>query len=341
MISLILAAAAHVIVAPVPKDATFGDWTVACDNVRHCEGFALPPADDSERSWLLYLSRRAAGAAAPTVEAYPAYSDGDGVPARLRIDGRDTPFRFDGNGRAQGDGAALLAAVAAARKVEAVDGSGKVLATIPVTGASAALRWIDDRQKRVGTVVAIVAKGTGPASAVPPPPPLPRISQPPVSKAPPRKLRRADGQAVQLRFGHGWCDAERSSEVATYRLDAKHTLGIVGCMMGAYQGASVVIVIDEMGNWNPAQVEQARSDGTDADNSGSIITEASYDPKTRLLGMFAKGRGLTDCGASATWAWDGTMFRLASYQALDPCLGAPPGMWLSRWQTANDPLKDE
>ena len=55
--------------------------------------------------------------------------------------------------------------------------------------------------------------------------------------------------------------------------------------------------------------------------------------------MAAKGRGLADCGSSASWAWDGKMFRLASYQSLGLCRGAPPGTWLSRWQTANQPLE--
>lgn len=71
------------------------------------------------------------------------------------------------------------------------------------------------------------------------------------------------------------------------------------------------------------------------------ITEADYAEEDRLLREWAKGRGLADCGMSASWAWDGNAFRLTSYRSLDECRGAPPGTWLSRWQTANDPLKPD
>jgi hypothetical protein len=339
MIILLLAAAANAVVAPVPKDATFGNWTVACDNVRYCGAFALPDAEAGDGVWVLSMTRRPEAAAAPRVEAYPAYSDGDVAAATLRIDGRATDFRLDGQGALQGNGAALLAAIATARKVEVLDPKGKVVGTVPVTGASATLRWIDAGQKRVRTVTAIVAKGA--RTAVPPPPPLPRIVQPPASKIPAKRLSRADVRAIR-QLANDYCDRERPGEVETHRLDARHSVGIVGCMMGAYQGASLIVVIDESGHWVPATIEQPRTLSKDAEPADPyLLTSAEYDPKTRLLAMYAKGRGIGDCGETASWTWDGKMFRLASFQALDACLGAPPGMWLSRWQTANDPLKDE
>lgn len=335
---MLFAAAANIIVAPVPKGASFGNWTVACDNGRHCEAIALP-SNDSESEAVLYVARRANAGAAPKVEINNL-TELDFSAVRLRIDGRDVPFRFDRDGRLLGGGPALLAAVAAAREVEVLGSKGKVIGTIPVTGASAALRWLDDRQKRVGTVTALVAKGAGPASSVPPPPPLPRIAVPPVSKAPPRRLRPADVKAIQALAGD-YCDDE-VKDVATYRLDAEHSVGIVGCMMGAYQGASLVVVIDETGHWTPATMEQPRAidpvTGSVDPVDFYLLTGADYSPESRLLFMAAKGRGLADCGESASWAWDGGMFRLASFQALDECLGG--STWSSRWQTANDPWRD-
>jgi hypothetical protein len=338
MITMLLAAAANVIVAPVPPGATFGNWTVSCDNGRHCEAIGLPSADGTETEWVLYMARSAAGSAAPKIMLTPGFDSSASGVVHLRIDGKDTGFRFDENGDPVGPTVGLLGAVAGARKVEVVNLANRSVGTVPVTGASAALRWVDDRQKRAGTITAIVAKG--PAKIVPAPPPLPRIAQPPASKAPPRKLRAADIKAIKA-LGTDYCDDD-VKEVATYRLDAKHSVGIVGCMMGAYQGASVIVVIDEGGHWTPASIEQPRAPDGEADPVDFyLLTEADYDPASRLLSEHAKGRGLADCGQSATWAWDGKMFRLASFQALDECLGAPPGTWLSRWQTANDPLKDE
>lgn len=341
MIVLLFAAAARIMVAPVPKDATFGNWTVACDNARHCEAIGLPSQDADETEGVLYVVRGSAPNAAPRAQIN-SLSEPKFETVHLRIDGRDAPFRFDGDGFVHGDSMELIAAVVAARRIDVVNISGKVVGTIPVTGASAALRWLDEHQKRVGTVTAIVAKGSMPARDVPVPPPLPRIAQPPASKAPPRKLRTADVRAIRALAGD-FCD-ENVKDVETDRLDARHSVGIVGCMMGAYQGASLVVVIDETGHWRPAELEQARPirmvGGKVDPLDFYFLTEAYYDTKTRLLGMAAKGRGLADCGESATWAWDGKMFRLASFQALDQCGGAP-GTWFSRWQTANDPWQDE
>ena len=75
--------------------------------------------------------------------------------------------------------------------------------------------------------------------------------------------------------------------------------------------------------------------------SNPSTVEDEYDPQDGLLREFAKSRGLGDCGNSASWAWDGSMFRLASYLALDRCMGGPPGTFLSRWQTANDPVSPD
>ena len=336
MITLLLAAAA--LVAPVPPSATFGNWTVACDNGRHCEAIGLPSADGTETEWVLYMSRGAGNSAAPKITLTPGFESSASGVVHLRIDGKQTSFRFDENGEPVGENAGLLAAVGNGRKVEVLNLANTNVGVVPVAGASAAFRWVDDRQKRVGTVTAIVAKGA--ATTVPMPPALPRIAQPPTSKAPARKLRPADIKAIRA-VGDDLCE-EDVRDVSTYRLDAVHSVGIVSCLMGAYQGASLVVVIDEASKWSPAAFEQPRAPERNADPVDSyLLTEAEYDPQSRLLSMHAKGRGLADCGESASWAWDGKMFRLASFHALDACLGAPPGTWLSRWQTANDPLKDE
>ncbi|HEX6742468.1 MAG TPA: DUF1176 domain-containing protein [Sphingomicrobium sp.] len=335
MLALIAAA---LVFAPVPKPAHFGNWIVACDNGRHCEALALPADDGSDSEWTLHVTRDAPGAALPSVEAAPAFEDPKAV--RLRIDGRDTAFGFDRDGRAVGEPRALLAAIAAARKVEIVDAKSKAIATIPVSGASAALRWMDDRQKRAGTVTALIARGARPASDVPPAPPLPRIALPPVSKAPPRKLTAAAARAV--RKGTNFCDDKPFEEVETYRLDAGHTVAIVPCMQHAYQTSYAVVVIDEAGKWRPAPIEQPEPPDKYWEASDAyVLIEAGYSEDHRLLSMGYKGRGLADCGMGASWAWDGKMFRLASYYALNECRGAPPGTWPSRWQTANDPLKED
>lgn len=323
--------------APVPPAAQFKDWSVACDNARRCEAVAAVEADPAGQTWVIHVVRSGSAEAAPRVEAAPVFGDPVAA-AQVLIDGRAAPFGFDAEGQLTGDPAAFLAALARARKVEVAARGGAVIGTLPTSGAAAGLRWIDDRQKRAGTVTAIVARGRAPASAVPAVPPLPRIAQPPASAAPPRTLTPADVTAIRAT---GDCDGDVPPEAVanTYRLDAAHTVGIVGCFMGAYQGPSVIVVIDEAGNWTPAVIERAEPLPEEIDGYWQyVLVSADYDPERRLLGEWAKGRGLADCGRSASWAWDGAVFRLASFAALDECRGARPGIWMSRWQTVNDSL---
>jgi len=339
MISLLLVAMANVIVAPVPKDATFGNWTVACDNARYCEAMGAPADGSDDSQWILHVSRGAGAKDSPKSDAGPPFDEGPyNGPYILRLDDKPTAFGWSGEERASRDDLEMLKAIALARKAEVSDKGGKTVATISVAGASAALRWMDDQQKRAGTVTAIVARGPRPATDVPPPPPLPRIVQPPISKKPPRKLTAADVKAIQAKAGD-FCEAERGADPTTYRLDDRHTLGIVGCFMGAYQGAALIVVIDEKGHWTPAQIEQPEPLPKEAEPYDAyFLTEGDYLEDQRLLWMSAKGRGLGDCGEHATWAWDGRVFRLAAFLSLDTCVGAEPGTMFSRWQTANDPL---
>lgn len=340
--SLVLLASASLITAPVPKPASFGSWVVACDNVRHCEALALPSEDGSQSEWTLYVSRKAVRSAAPRVMAGPQFGDWDNEAraVRLVIDGRRTQFGFDAEGDAIGDAMSLLRAIGPARTVTMVDLAGKHLGSLPVDGASAALRWLDDRQERAGTVTAIVARGGRPEGSVPAPPPLPRIAQPPLSSKPPRHL--SDGDVKAVLKGTNFCDDEPFEDIKEYRLDPRHTLGLIPCMRHAYQSSYMVVIIDEGGKWRPAPIEQPESPHEYSEASDAYrLVEGNYVQESRLLWMAAKGRGLADCGSAASWAWDGRIFRLASYQALDECRGAFPGTWLSRWQTANDPLTEE
>lgn len=335
---LAAASAALLPLAPVPPAAQFKDWSVACDNTRRCEAVAAVVSDETGDNWVIHVVRGGAADAAPVVEATPIF--GHPVAAvRVLVDGKAAPFGFDADGLLTGDPATFLAALARARKVEVAGQGGAVIGTLPTSGASAGLRWIDDRQKRAGTVTALVARGRAAASAVPAPPSLPRVAQPPASAAPPRSLTPADVTPIRKR---GDCDGEVPPEAVanTYRLDAAHTLGIVGCSMGAYQGLSVIVVIDEAGRWTPAVIERAEPlpEGVE-DTWAYLLTSADYDPVSRLLWEWSKGRGLADCGRSASWVWDGAIFRLASFAALDECRGAPPGTWMTRWQTANAPLE--
>ncbi|WP_324827944.1 DUF1176 domain-containing protein [Qipengyuania zhejiangensis] len=330
-------------VISIPQPSQFSDWTVACDNVLHCEAIAGFASGGSADEWTLHVTRSALPQAAPQVEGFPAFG-GPIESGRIRFDGREEGFKFENNGQLVGDPYAFLSALARARIVEVMSHHGNVIGTLPSSGASAALRWIDDKQGRAGTVTAIVARGQQPATDVPPAPVLPRIAQPATSSAPPRLLSSSDVRTIRS-LGEG-CEENPPEDfplgVETYRLDSTYTVGIVGCFLGAYQGPSVIVVIDEEGSWDLAPIElpEEMAEYRLGSPWQHMLTGAGYSSEDRLLTEWSKGRGLADCGTSASWAWDGEIFRLTAYRSLEVCSGAQPGTWPSLWQTANDPIGD-
>ena len=63
------------------------------------------------------------------------------------------------------------------------------------------------------------------------------------------------------------------------------------------------------------------------------FTNADFDPATATLSQYAKGRGVADCGVSASWRFDGERFVLKAYALLDRCGGVQPGDWIDLWRT--------
>ncbi|KWV91554.1 DUF1176 domain-containing protein [Erythrobacter sp. YT30] len=325
-------------IAEIPEPAEFGDWIVVCNNIRDCEAIAAKPDIATGSNWTLRTERGAGSLDEPTVSAAPSFDFYD-KPTTIRIDGRNSTFAFDASGYLTSNPIPFLKAIARARSAQVIGPDGEVFGDLPVTGASAGLRWIDDQQKRVGTVTAIVANGTRPASAVPPTPRIPSIAQPNPSDAPARTLGK---EAIAAVKEAGECSTA-PGEAEFYRLDKDHSVGIIPCMLGAYQASAIIVIVDEAGDWSFAPIEQPRELSISYRPVEpwmyAGITTADYAPATRMLYEFAKGRGLADCGQSASWAWDGEMFRLASFNEMRECRGTPPGDWPSLWVTENAQMR--
>ena len=52
------------------------------------------------------------------------------------------------------------------------------------------------------------------------------------------------------------------------------------------------------------------------------LVNPSWDPETRRLHEYAKGRGLGDCGTRSQYAWDGERFRLVHQEEMEACRGS-------------------
>lgn len=326
-LALLAAAAAS---SPTPGQLrTFTNWIVGCDNGRACQASGLYPDDDFD-ALTMAMTRGAEREARPQIWI----NTDDLAVASLAADGRKLLVRLVA---AQGvtsvhpdDAFAFVEAAKAARQLGLLDASGTEVGHASLAGLSAALLYMDDQQKRVGTVTALIRKGARPAGTVPAPPALPLIVSPPVPKIPPRRLSKADVAREQVAHE---CDVSESEDFAPthVRLDARTTLALLPtpCDNGAYNFFGSALLVDQNGKVRPARLDSPAGMSPENDNS---LVNAYWDEKTRLLSTYEKGRGLGDCGTMQSFAWDGAQFRLVERRDMGECRGSTD--YITTWRAA-------
>lgn len=327
---LALTGAAVVAASPALANETFKDWWVACDNTRECAAFGFA-GQAFEMGGYLKVAR---GSGAQDEPAARIVMEGKAGTWSLAVDGRplaDVMAKDAGDERAAADltapqAQALIAAAANGKALQVAAG-GKPLGVISLAGSSAALRWMDDQQKRAGSVTALVAKGASPASAVPPAPPPPLVqAAPPVSQL---KLGAKPPRAVLALMKD--CDDDIASlkvEPISGRLSPGLTLWAPLCTRGAYNLSHSFFVVDERGAARPLPIRYS-----DTVEATTDLINVSYDAKTQTLYNFEKGRGLGDCGATNSWVWDGEAFVPTSQNLMSECRGVPPEDWPVSYRT--------
>ena len=104
------------------------------------------------------------------------------------------------------------------------------------------------------------------------------------------------------------------------RLDAATTLLTVDLNCGgAYNVATGVFLLDNGGASRPAVFDSP----TDyAEFGANWISSGYWDDAERELSSYHRGRGLGDCGDSASYAWDGDQFRLTEQAEMPVCRGS-------------------
>ena len=298
---------------PRPLSLTrFGDWAVGCDNGGTCQAGSLMPEDGDAPALTLSIER----------------GPGPDAPVAIRLRSQETialplTAQVDGEAVARGGtqqdeaivltGApamALAAKLAAGRTLTLIDARGRGVTTLPLPGASAGLRWIDDRQGRVGTTGAIVARGNKPDTR--PAPPLPVVRAATIRG----EAALLDPLLITRMREQAECDDDDLPDVTTKTLDGPRTLAIVPCAAGAYNVLSALFVI-ERGAAVPASFDTPLA----GDSDGDLAYNATFEDG--ILDTFAKGRGLSDCGMMQRFAWDGTRFRLIEQRTMDECRGNP------------------
>lgn len=331
--SLLLFAAAE---AAVPRPAlgpikTFGDWVVACDNVQVCEMTSLIAENDAGDGGDSGASFSVARAAGPDGGFFFELSSNGGIdgPVSVRIDGKriaDGTVEKDGM-TLSGDAAdRIVAAMANGRRLTLNKKAGKEVAHASLSGSSAALRFIDAGQHRVGTVTAAIARGKKPASAVPASPPLPEVRSIAPSGVPAR-ISPALRNAMVAASACETEDVNTKDPLTGYALGDGKTLVLLPCGAGAYNFSSVPFVV---AGGKPVIARFDSPGGFSEGDGPPTLVNADWDAKTGKLGSFAKGRGLGDCGSAETYVWDGSMFRLVEATQMGECRGSVN--WLTIWR---------
>ena len=310
---------------------SFGNWAVVCDNVQVCTAMGFGELGEIGSSALLKVSREAGPAAEPTISLIT--SGQEAATLALAVDGRSppglsavpaTPLRDDPERRltelTPAQGRALLATLVNGRNLTLMEGKTPA-ATISLAGSSAALRFMDDRQKRAGTVTALVARGARPASAVPGP------AQPPVVKvaAAVAQTRLPSRPSAALQAQLRDCDddiLELGIEPEVARLSRDQIFWGMVCSRGAYNVIYRLFLTDETGG----DVRALELDYTGGEATSELMN-ISFDPKTQTLMNFDKGRGLGDCGALTEWVWTGQRFDVAHQTFMPECQGVMSDYW--------------
>ncbi len=299
--------------------ADFKDWAVVCDNLHNCvaDGFG---AEDADRPAILRLTRGGAANAALEAEIQVlTVEDGEvlaGKPLVVDIDGRALATIKVGEplwARLADAQVGPLLAAARNGTTLTISLEGRPVGVVSLAGMVAALRLVDDQQARVGTVTALVAKGARPASAVPPPPSAPVVRKAPAVAQ--TGLPAKPPAGVKALATKAECDVEQDGvgEPEVHRLSADQVLWRMPCGAGAYNFTSLFVVTDNKGGG----ARLAPIDGAD----DGMAVNAQYDPKTRLLSAYNKGRGVGDCGDSNEWAWTGQAFVLTHEATMSVCRG--------------------
>lgn len=323
--------------APPAHEAAFKDWMAVCDNVRRCTALGWAAGEEAGGGPFLWLQRDGAAASSARVIVGLGWSEeAEAVPvgarAELRVTGprgerlfRGTVEEDDLDARvvrlaSAADESRLAAALKDGERA-AVTAGGKPMGEISLSGSSAALRWVDERQGRAGTLTALVATGSRPFTAAPPAPPVVKLVRPAgeeteVAALPAVLARRADVKA---------CQEDQDDPEGEFGKPTIHPLGggdflwAIPCGRGAYNFSSFYLIAGREG-------ANARSPGL---GDGDILVNGGFGGG--MLGAFAKGRGLGDCGEAVQYAWDGRRFQLVERVAMGECRGVPMSLWPRYW----------
>lgn len=327
--------------AAVPQPKGFRDWMAGCDNLKSCTALSVP-SDGTDTIAYLRLERLAGpeGAAKLVLRLRGEWQKPP-LTVELKLDGaafpaggKSMPVAADADlATVTFQPAEMTAFIDAARKATklsvAVPGA---TAEVSLSGAVAALLWIDEQQGRLNTPTALIRKGSvGTAQAAPA---LPVITARPASGALSEKDAKVLAAALRRQIKQRDPDQCEDGEMTTkqdmaWRLDARRSLVSLTCSLGAYNASNAFWIVE---NGAVASARPVEFPWTD-DSEKNTLVNGAFEPKTGRIEYFAKGRGIGDCGALGGYAWTGTGFALTGFSMMGECRGIGSDDWITLFRS--------
>lgn len=326
--------------AAEPVQRFFKQWQVTCNNLNDCD---IRNVDENMRIVIRHQAGPAGTAALDIMSFDAAKAEGvwlDGKRWDYPITLSDADENSDYASAHSDSLSDIQALVAAAKNAMTVSLTSDNEISGSLSGLNAALLFVDERQGRLDNQTALLKTGDEPAGRVPPRasvapslPPVPPVV--PLDNAQTLLKQVIASQQPVLQQEECEPAEEDIARSAALPLDAQHALVMVNCGMGAYQSSSLLFITPRAA---PEKAQQLvlplpLRDAEGKPDSVSWFTEASFDPHSGQLFHAARGRGIADCGESATWRYDGRHFHLMSYNSQPGCDGGEPGDWPSVWAT--------
>ncbi|MBJ8418936.1 DUF1176 domain-containing protein [Acinetobacter courvalinii] len=314
------------------------DWEIYCSNTGTCRAAGYQNEAERNEPASLLLTRQAGARQPVQVEfALARYEEESFPAAKLKnihfyINGKDlgvvsfegTEFPLMGKLSANQVNALLQQS---RQKTEIVFKNTQLQWNISDAGMAAVLLKMDDFQKRIGTVGALIKKGQADESKVLAAQPRFTVKQIKTSSKPYltlqpnnkryaalyRNLMAAQPTPKQEGFCEGmYEDGETKPQaIELYKLTNKKVLAMTLCWRGAYNEGYGAWVLDDS-----------------LANKANFVTEQASEFYNGILSSSQKGRGIGDCWASDEWVWDGQNFVHTLDRWTGMCKGlAAGGVW--------------
>ena len=322
----------------------FRDWLAACDNLRTCTAYGF----DADMGGYAYVRLTRDGGADAPLRVTIAVNVQEGGKFKVSFDdpalgglpaeataGESSPDD-DLKRLVIADPQAVETLLASLRKankliVTRIDAPGATASDpatteISLTGVVAALLWMDDQQKRVGTVTALASRGNKPAAAVPALPAAPVVT---AAKIPPGP-KPDKAPAAVIAKARAVCEDKKIAEAEdATRLGADQVMYWFPCAdkSGAYNFFYALLIAERGKPVREVAFKLPRELAANGDNGVTPNMNPGFDESTQTLSLFNKGRGIADCGESSDWVWDGREFRLLGAKSMPTCKGVAPNDW--------------